>query len=277
MCDEICNDGIDNDGDGKTDCDDLLCDGRSGCFEEDCQNAVDEDDDGDIDCDDSDCQTSEFCMEADCANGVDEDGDGLVDCADPGCRLDARCIEAACADGVDNDGDGLVDCADSDCGTECRERRCDDGNDNDMDGTIDCEDPDCVGHAACCESRCPLTDLGSRVGLAVAEGSSYGLCDSIHISGCGPETSGATLGDATYRFEAPADGRYDIDAFGSDYALNVSVYAAATCEEIELRSRLACNAGFRVSSLTMHRGQVVMIVLDSNFLVGSYVLNIIPR
>ena len=48
-----CSDGVDNDGDGLTDCDDSDCFGPS-CVEV-CDDGVDNDGDGDTDCDDEDC------------------------------------------------------------------------------------------------------------------------------------------------------------------------------------------------------------------------------
>jgi hypothetical protein len=62
---EICYDGIDNDGDGKTDCADQDCDGVSGC---------------------------EYGTELSCVDGIDNDGDGKMDCADKkDCRQDPDC------------------------------------------------------------------------------------------------------------------------------------------------------------------------------------------
>ncbi|NNF99955.1 MAG: hypothetical protein HKM93_11300, partial [Desulfobacteraceae bacterium] len=53
-----CTDGIDNDGDGFTDCLDSDCDGISTC---------------------------EFGAETSCADGIDNDGDGFTDCLDSDC------------------------------------------------------------------------------------------------------------------------------------------------------------------------------------------------
>lgn len=76
---EICTDGIDNDNDGFTDCDDYDCE-----------------------CDES----------ANCFDGIDNDNDGFVDCEDYDCDCDES---ANCNDGIDNDNDGFVDCDDLDC------------------------------------------------------------------------------------------------------------------------------------------------------------------
>ena len=51
---EICNDGIDNDGNGFIDCDDFACD--SACDEsQNCNDGIDNDGNGFIDCDDFAC------------------------------------------------------------------------------------------------------------------------------------------------------------------------------------------------------------------------------
>jgi len=67
----------------------------AGCIwtEPDCSNGVDEDGDGATDCADAaDCSADAWCVpETDCANGVDDDADGLTDCDDPGCRATAQC------------------------------------------------------------------------------------------------------------------------------------------------------------------------------------------
>ncbi|MGH2794558.1 MAG: hypothetical protein ACRDKG_09660 [Actinomycetota bacterium] len=85
--DETCSDGIDNDGDGKTDQED-----------EDCQEP--EGPPGD----------------PTCSDGIDNDGDGLTDGDDPDCQGDEGPPgDETCSDGIDNDGDGLTDGDDPDC------------------------------------------------------------------------------------------------------------------------------------------------------------------
>ena len=59
-----------------------------------CDNQVDDDGDGLIDCDDTeDCSDATVCqnVQEDCTNGIDDDGDGLVDCDDDDCTDDASC------------------------------------------------------------------------------------------------------------------------------------------------------------------------------------------
>jgi Zn-dependent metalloprotease len=70
-----------------------------------CNNGVDDDGDGAIDCADADCAADPACTSTpaeDCSNGVDDDGDGAVDCADPDCAGDPACVATA-------DGDECVD------------------------------------------------------------------------------------------------------------------------------------------------------------------------
>ena len=178
---EVCDDRIDNDGNGRTDCADQGCDcatpDAAGIVlgpERDCQDGLDDDGDGRVDCYDEDCMSAcagaEYAApvptrarETRCHDGEDDDGDGWVDCRDPDC-ID-HCAtpayaaprarrEYGCFDGVDDDGDGAVDCDDVDCLAACRgaeyaapipsyETDCGDGFDNDADGRVDRADPDC--------------------------------------------------------------------------------------------------------------------------------------
>jgi hypothetical protein len=124
-----------------------------------CQDGIDNDGDGLTDCDDDDCEDFAFCQqqESDCSDGVDNDGDGDTDCADDDCSGQAACQENTygnCQDGIDNDLDGLTDCDDEECEVfdycEEHEQDCGDGVDNDDDGLTDCDDTeDCAGAPEC--------------------------------------------------------------------------------------------------------------------------------
>jgi hypothetical protein len=170
----LCADGIDNDGDGLTDCWDRGdCDGRA-C-----------DDWGEHMCRAGRCVCSSGSFETWCADGVDNDCDGLADCADPSCTgelcgpLGLRCshntcvcpygdVETDCVYGSDDDCDGLTDCGDPDCaGRSCddtgrvcldgvcsclggpTETGCSGGLDDDCDTFTDCEDDDCFADSGC--------------------------------------------------------------------------------------------------------------------------------
>ncbi len=89
---QVCDDGQDNDGDGKADCFDPDCFGKAGVCDTEDSSAL-------------------------CSDGQDNDGDGKADCADPDCfGMAGACdTETVCDDGSDNDNDGHVDCDDSDC------------------------------------------------------------------------------------------------------------------------------------------------------------------
>lgn len=92
-----------------------------------CGDGLDDDGDGKTDCADPDCAADPACgttptHETSCTNHVDDDVDGKTDCADGDCAADSACVitseAAACFDGVDNDSDGKTDCADADCASE---------------------------------------------------------------------------------------------------------------------------------------------------------------
>jgi hypothetical protein len=118
-----CADGIDNNGNGLTDCEDKDClsNPYSGCItsEQVCNDGIDDDSDGLIDCDDPDCDDYIGCKVEVCDNEVDDDEDGLVDCDDCDCFGSNGCsyhaTEDNCENSCDDDGDGDIDCFDSDC------------------------------------------------------------------------------------------------------------------------------------------------------------------
>lgn len=57
----FCDDGEDEDCDGRRDCDDPDCADAGVCADEICDNERDDDDDGDVDCDDDECADSALC------------------------------------------------------------------------------------------------------------------------------------------------------------------------------------------------------------------------
>jgi hypothetical protein len=59
-----------------------------------CDNQLDDDGDGLVDCGDPECRMAEPCFESTCFDGMDNDFDGLVDCGDRDCAGDtiADCI-----------------------------------------------------------------------------------------------------------------------------------------------------------------------------------------
>ncbi|MBN2191573.1 MAG: hypothetical protein JW751_02055 [Polyangiaceae bacterium] len=161
--DEFCADGLDNDGDGATDCADNDCaTASSRCGEVVPLIPLDPIPEGPFRLAPGQPVVGRWLVRL-CTDRIDNDGDGLFDCGDSGCRqIPELCCgreldDRACADGRDNDGNGTEDCEDPSCRsspvvTVCAERsseRCDNSRDDDGDGTTDCEDPGCAGAAVC--------------------------------------------------------------------------------------------------------------------------------
>lgn len=153
-----CSDGLDNDGNGKIDCEEVSCNLElcgPGCQ----------------------CQALRK-VERNCIDGLDNDNDSAIDCADDSCAGagcgDGGCFceslkkkESDCADGRDNDDDTSTDCNDTDCGgkvcqagttfrcsgTQClcngggvvaeTGTKCRDNVDNDCNGLLDCQETAC--------------------------------------------------------------------------------------------------------------------------------------
>jgi Domain of unknown function (DUF4215) len=62
-----------------------------------CINGVDDDDDGFSDCDDLNCKNLSVCTgELECHDDMDNDEDGWADCSDPDCMGDSQCAEGNC-------------------------------------------------------------------------------------------------------------------------------------------------------------------------------------
>jgi len=120
--DEICNDGVDNDCDMKTDCNDNDCSGDPACSSpvEICDDGIDNDGDRKIDCKDKDCKYDPICTgggctvtenpEVSCDDGIDNDCDELIDGDDPDCQTGEECNN----DGFCDLGEDCKNCP-SDC------------------------------------------------------------------------------------------------------------------------------------------------------------------
>ena len=157
-------------------CDELTCstlgDPAGICapvVETNCDNGVDDDRDDLTDCDDEeDCGADSACRpssEINCDNNRDDDGDGLVDCDDPECFSDiGNCPGAGCsAEGEACGEGGRVCCEDLACPSlggmdrvcvPTTETSCSNGMDDDLDGSIDCADgADCASDPSC-QSTC---------------------------------------------------------------------------------------------------------------------------
>lgn len=239
---EICDNGIDDDGNSFIDCADEACVDEEHCQNpvpsredqvpgltafESCSNNIDDDEDGRIDCADPDCFNQPVCRKGDpeiCDNGIDDDGNGFIDCADEACADEPVCQTPGveiCTNGIDDDGDGRIDCADPDCAdaANCQvnipedeypgvggKDPCADGVDNDGDGRIDCEDSDCSGYASCSmETNC--TDRMDNDGDGLIDCADPDCAGDEH---CIPED----LHDGVNGMDPCADG-VDNDADGS--------------------------------------------------------------
>jgi hypothetical protein len=167
---ELCGDGIDNDGNEHTDCEDPQCYGEMStfkltqrmycyyfggydpltatCFAEE-KPEINTTGMGSY-VQDTPVEITAMCepQELTCDDGVDNDGDGLADCADPDClgkkgsqywpTLGADCeypSETLCYDGKDNDGDYTTLWFDQDISEWIEVKN--------VEGGIDCDDPDC--------------------------------------------------------------------------------------------------------------------------------------
>ena len=159
---ELCDNDIDDDGDGAIDCFDNDCRNSPLCsdlIERDCSDGNDDDGDGTTDCEDPDCSGVVRCNPRppveDCNNGIDDDRDGDVDCDDNSCTLSPLCApkQEQCGNLLDDDGNGQVDCDDEACRESelCRSanENCSNGRDDDADTRVDCEDADCFRHPNC--------------------------------------------------------------------------------------------------------------------------------
>lgn len=157
---EICTDGVDNNNNGLSDCDDPSCFGVGNCqtpATEICNDGLDNDNNGVIDCSDPACIGNGNCdlpIAEICNDNIDNTGDSLIDCDDPLCSSSIYCLSEICNDGADNNGDGLIDCDDSDCTDTsiCLPppvEICGDNIDNDNNNLTDCDDAKCADLDSC--------------------------------------------------------------------------------------------------------------------------------
>lgn len=146
-----CDDGIDNDCDGETDCADSDCDADPVCAAV-CGNSTCDPGENSCNCE-ADCgaPAASETGDTDCADGLDNDCDGDTDCDDSECSAATPC-NPYCGDSKCNTGENPCNCS-ADCGTApLTEENCEDNEDNDCDGSTDCDDSDCADDAACADS-----------------------------------------------------------------------------------------------------------------------------
>ncbi len=143
---EICNNGKDDNGDGKTDCEDPQCFSSPFCLSglEICNNGKDDNGDGLIDCADPECATFPGCSRAGGGSasgggstggssgggsaggsagggsaggstGGGSAGGSAGGSSTGGSAGGASAITENCSNGVDDNGDGAIDCGDTEC------------------------------------------------------------------------------------------------------------------------------------------------------------------
>jgi cysteine-rich repeat protein len=179
-----------------------------------CDDGIDNDDDGRVDCDDEGCVFAVACSA--CGNGVVEDGEAC----DDGDRVDgdgcsARCLLERCGNGVLDDDevcdDGNLDGGDG-CSARCEPDRCgdavlqadefcEDGNHQDGDGCDRTCRPEGVG----CEERSPVECIDGNVF------SGDGCSSSCRFEFCGDGIVQPTLGE---RCDDAAPGAAEVGCTG---------------------------------------------------------------
>ena len=174
---EVCDNNIDDDGDGDIDCVDLDCILSSACVQphsnvEICDNNIDDDNNGLADCKDPACVSASNCKTdvtyEICGNNIDDDGNGLKDCDDPACQNTPSCAAPSaeiCNNNIDDDGNGLADCKDPACFTDpaCKKSEiCGNNIDDDGTGLADCKDPACAMHDTC-SNQAPVEICNDKI------------------------------------------------------------------------------------------------------------------
>lgn len=179
----VCQDGLDNDGDGNIDCNDYGCSVDPNCMcsqnEVPCPAEGGSGGGGGIGQPPGPSGPSggpgPGGDSSDCNNTLDDDNDSYVDCVDPDCWVRSACQDIApcpdgatntcggpedCSDGADNNGDGRTDCRDEQCqfATLCQPEDCANDADENGNNLVDCDDPACAGIAPC-SLVCPEVDL----------------------------------------------------------------------------------------------------------------------
>lgn len=157
---EICDNGVDDNGDGLADCADPQCD-----------NAVV----GSTTCGVGACGATGDLI---CQSGAE------VDTCTPGAAEgEGPFGDPSCSDGIDNNCDGLTDMADPNC--EMPIEICDNGIDDNLDGAVDCEDTQCEGFVYA-DTQCGVGACGATGQEVCMGGVITDTCDPGTPGGEGP-------------------------------------------------------------------------------------------
>ncbi len=130
---------------------------------------------------------------------------------------------------------------------------CDDALDQDLDGLPDCVDDDCAADPACDEG-CPERPLLGALPLIVT-GNTYGRAADLEA------TCGGAGSDTTFAFRAPADGTYTFDTEGSLVDTVLSVLDGCAGAELACDDDSAGTSSRVIVDLVA--GQIVIVVVDT--------------
>lgn len=278
---EVCGNGLDDNADGLTDCDDPVCEGGAECGgAENCRNGMDDDGDDLADCDDSDCEGVPVCTFGEiCNNGIDDDGDVLFDCADPECDCDfGRCGDGR-LNGTEECDTGQAALSDTEpdaCRTDCTRPRCGDGV---TDTAESCDDGADNGPTAVClpscernlSASCGPTSAGNyviplgawRTGEVSLDGAlNSGTADDIAPP---PECLGGRGFDSTIAVQLAAAGLYRFELEHLSGTTTLALLQTSFCNE----GTLQCHAGSPGSTngfldVTVEAGGVIYLAVDSS-------------
>jgi hypothetical protein len=117
-------------------------------------------------------------------------------------------------------------------------------------------------------SECDWYDIGSAVGPGVYTGATF-ASPAVVQSGCGGEGPEVAL-----IWVAPRTSRYVFDTSGSDMDTVLSVHSGWGCQAPVLDCNDDYNEVESRVELTVQRGEVLTLVVDSFFAPGRFVLNI---
>ncbi len=183
------------------------------------------------------------------------------DCGDDGCG--GTCGE--CEDGYLCDDNGLC----SICVADCEGKTC--GDDGCGGSCGECEGFDVCDDSGLCVSHCPMEDLGTVFGDAVATGTTVGGYN-LFAPSC---QDNSNANDVSYLWTAPVTGQYTITTEGSSFDTVLSVLDGECDGEV-----LACdddsgNSTRSMVELSVVQGQSVIFVIDAySGNSGNYQLNI---